>query len=387
MKALETIRAKRERLVIGLMSGTSVDGMDAALVRIEGGGAGVRLRLEHFLTVPYEPAVRAAIFALFRPESAGVDVICRANFALGELFARAALKLMHEAGIDPQSVDLIGSHGQTVWHEPVGLPWGGLAPGVSTLQIGEPAVIAERTGIITVADFRVRDIAAGGQGAPLVPYLDYCVLRSDQCSRVTQNIGGIGNATYLPAGCSAAEIIAFDTGPGNMIIDALTAALFDRPYDAEGRIAAGGTVNEALLAELLAHPYFELSPPKTTGRELFGVQFARELMSHHLPPADLIATATAFTARSIAGAYRRFLGPVAEVIVGGGGARNPTLLRMLADELPGVRVMTHEAVGINSDAKEAMAFALLANDCILGLPTNMPGATGGRPAVLGKVMY
>ncbi len=389
MKRLEDLRAKPERLVIGLMSGTSVDGIDAALVRIHGGGPGVRLRLEHFLTVPFEPVEREAVFTLFRPESAGVDVLCRANFALGELFARAALKLMVEAGIHANQVDLIGSHGQTVWHEPTGTPWGGIA-GPSTLQIGEPAVIAERTGVVTVADFRVRDIAAGGQGAPLVPYLDYCLLRSDRLNRVTQNIGGIGNATYLPAGCSALEIVAFDTGPGNMIIDALTAALFDRAYDADGRIAATGRVDEALLTELLDHPYLTQQPPKTTGRELFGVQFAQELIARTaaqpISPSDLVTTATAFTARSIADAYRRFLGPVDEVIVGGGGVRNPVLMHMLADGLPGVQVHTHEAVGINSDAKEAIAFALLANDCILGLPTNIPGATGGHPAVLGKVV-
>ncbi|HWI51864.1 MAG TPA: anhydro-N-acetylmuramic acid kinase [Symbiobacteriaceae bacterium] len=388
MKRLEEIRAKPERLVIGLMSGTSVDGIDAALVRIQGGGAGVRLHLEHFLTVPFEPAVRQAIFGLFRPETAPVDVICRANFALGEVFARAALALLADAGVRPEAVDLVGSHGQTVWHEPVGAPWGGLT-GPSTLQIGEPAVIAERTGILTVADFRVRDIAAGGQGAPLVPYLDYCVLRSESRNRVTQNIGGIGNATYLPAGCTADAIIAFDTGPGNVIIDALTAACFGRPYDAGGRIAAAGSVCRPLLAELLAHPYLPSPPPKTTGRELFGVQFARELLGRAeaaaISPTDLVATATAFTAHSIADAYRRFLGPIDEVVVGGGGARNPTLMQMLADALPGMRVMSHEAVGIDSDAKEAIAFALLANDCVLGLPTNVPGATGGRPAVLGKV--
>ncbi|HEY3366850.1 MAG TPA: anhydro-N-acetylmuramic acid kinase [Symbiobacteriaceae bacterium] len=386
MKRLEELRAKRERLVIGLMSGTSVDGIDAALVRIQGGGAGVVVHLEHFLTVPFDPTVRSAIFTLFRPETAAVDVLCRANFALGELFARAALALMAEAGVHPDQVDLIGSHGQTVWHEPAGAPWGGITV-PSTLQVGEPAVIAERTGVVTVADFRVRDIAAGGQGAPLVPYLDYCLLRSDRLNRVTQNIGGIGNATYLPAGCTAKEMVAFDTGPGNMVVDALSAALFGRPFDSDGAIAAAGRVDEPLLAELLAHPYLRQQPPKTTGRELFGVQFAQNLIARAgIRPADLVTTATAFTARSIADAYRRFLGPVNEVIVGGGGARNPTLMKMLADALPGVRVVTHEAVGINSDAKEAIAFALLANDCILGLPTNISGATGGHPAVLGKVM-
>lgn len=384
MNRVAAIAAKPERLVIGLMSGTSVDGIDAALVRIRGGGPGVSLTCEHFATYPFEPAVREAIFRLFRPETSNVVDICRMNFALGEVFAAAALRLMADAGVGPEQVDLIGSHGQTVWHEPLPVETAGIV-GRSTLQVGEPAVIADRTGVVTVADFRVRDVAGGGQGAPLVPYLDYCLLRHDQLHRATQNIGGIGNVTYLPAGCSGAEIRAFDTGPGNMIIDALCVEYFGRPFDKDGAIAASGRVDEALVAELLAHPYFTQQPPKTTGRELFGVQFARSLMGRG-EPADLVATATAFTARSIADSYRRFLGPVDEVFVGGGGARNPVLMRMLTEALPGARVETHEAVGINSDAKEAIAFALLANDCILGLPTNVAGATGGRPVIMGKVM-
>lgn len=384
MNRLPAIAAKPERLVIGLMSGTSVDGIDAALVRVRGGGPGVSLVCEHFATYPFEPAMREAIFRLFRPETSNVVDLCRMNFALGEVFASAALQLMADAGVAPDQVDLIGSHGQTVWHEPLPVETAGIL-GRSTLQVGEPAVIAERTGVVTVADFRVRDVAAGGQGAPLVPYLDYCLLRHDRLNRATQNIGGIGNVTYLPAGCSGAEIRAFDTGPGNMIIDALCAEYFGRPFDKDGQIAATGRVDEALVAELLGHPYFAQQPPKTTGRELFGVQFARSLMGR-AEPADLVATATAFTARSIADSYRRFLGPVDEVFVGGGGARNPVLMRMLSEALPGARVETHEAVGMNSDAKEAIAFALLANDCILGLPTNVSGATGGRPVVMGKVM-
>ncbi|MDB4894291.1 MAG: anmK, partial [Firmicutes bacterium] len=204
-------------------------------------------------------------------------------------------------------------------------------------------------------------------------------------NRATQNIGGIGNVTYLPAGCGVSAIRAFDTGPGNMIIDALCSEHFGVPYDDGGRIAASGQVDDALLAELMAHPYLTQEPPKSTGREVFGVQFARGLSGRSVAPADLVATATAFTARSIADQYRRFLGPVDEVIIGGGGARNPVLMQMLAAALPETRVVAHEAVGISSDAKEAIAFALLANDAILELPTNVSGATGGRPAVLGKV--
>lgn len=383
MIRLAELAARPERLVIGLMSGTSVDGIDAALVRIRGGGPGVAIQLVHFDTYPLDPAVRAAIFELFRPETSDVQKICRMNFVIGEVFARAALQLMADAGVKPEQVDLIGSHGQTVWHEPLPVEAAGIVSR-STLQIGEPSVIAERTGVPVVGDLRVRDIAAGGQGAPLVPYLDFCLLRDTRLNRATQNIGGIGNVTYLPAGGGLTDVVAFDTGPGNMIIDALCAELFGRPYDEGGQIAAAGTVDQALLQELMAHSYLAQQPPKTTGRELFGVQFARQLIGR-AAPADLVATATAFTAHSIADAYSRFLGRVDEVYVAGGGARNPVLVRMLAEALPGVRVETHEAIGMNSDAKEAIAFALLANDCVLGLPTNVPGATGGRPAVLGKV--
>lgn len=385
MNRLTALAAKPERLVLGMMSGTSVDGIDAALVRIRGGGPGVSITTEHFATYSFEPEVREAIFRLFRPETADLPSLCQMNFALGEVFAAAALKAMAEAGMKPEQVDLIGSHGQTVWHEPNPVTIAGVTSR-STLQIGEPAVIAERTGVVTVADLRVRDIAAGGQGAPLVPYLDYCLLRHATRNRATQNIGGIGNVTYLPADCGPEAIQAFDTGPGNMIIDALMSELYGRPFDKDGAVAASGQVDQGLLAELMAHPYLAERPPKTTGRELFGVQFARHLIGR-AAPADLVATATAFTAGSIADSYRRFLGPVDEVFVGGGGARNPILMRMLAEALPGVRVTDHEAVGIDSDAKEAIAFALLANDAILGLTTNISGATGGRPTILGKVMF
>jgi anhydro-N-acetylmuramic acid kinase len=383
MRSLAQIAAKDERLVIGLMSGTSVDGIDAALVRFRGGGPGVQIELLHANTFPFTPAMREAVFKLFRPETSNVQTICQMNFALGEVFAQAALSLMAEAGVTADQVDLIGSHGQTVWHEPIPVEVAGVTT-AATLQIGEPAVIAARTGVPTIADFRVRDVAAGGQGAPLIPYMDYCLLRHPTQNRALQNIGGIGNVTYVPGGGELTAVRAFDTGPGNMLIDALCQQLFDRPFDRDGAIAASGRVLPELLAELMAHPYLAAQPPKTTGRELFGLQFAKGLLGRG-EPADLVATMTAFTAHSIADAYRRFLGPVDQVVVGGGGSRNPVLMRMLQEALPGARVMDHEAIGINSDAKEAIGFALLANDALLGLVTNVTGATGGKPAVLGKV--
>lgn len=383
MRNLAQIAAKEERLVIGLMSGTSVDGIDAALVRFRGGGPGVQIELLHANTYKFTPEMRAEVFKLFRPETSNVVTICQMNFALGEVFAQAALDLMKDAGVTPDQVDLIGSHGQTVWHEPVPVEVGGIKT-AATLQIGEMAVIAARTGVPTIADFRVRDVAAGGQGAPLIPYMDYCLLRHPTQARALQNIGGIGNVTYIPAGAQLTDVRAFDTGPGNMLIDALCQHFFGQPYDKDGAIAASGKVIPELLAELMAHPYLAAQPPKTTGRELFGLQFAKGLHGRG-EPADLVATATAFTAQSIADSYRRFLGPVDQVVVGGGGSRNPVLMRMLQEALPESKVMDHEAIGINSDAKEAIGFALLANDALLGLATNVSGATGGTPAVLGKV--
>jgi anhydro-N-acetylmuramic acid kinase len=253
-------------------------------------------------------------------------------------------------------------------------------------------VIAERTGILTVGDLRVRDVAAGGHGAPLVAYADWVLLRHPRLGRCVQNLGGIGNVTYLPPGSSRAQVLAFDTGPGNMVIDALAEAASDGywRFDREGQIAAAGRVRPDLLAEWLGDPYFSREPPKTTGREHFGLQFARQAMARHppVPFPDLIATATALTARSIADAYRRFIaprGPIDEVIVGGGGARNPTLVAMLRQELGAVTVVSHEERGIDSKGKEALAIALIANDTLHGLETNITGATGGRPAVLGKI--
>jgi anhydro-N-acetylmuramic acid kinase len=392
---LIALAAKPKRLCIGLISGTSVDGVDAALVEITDKapgahevppgahevppGAAEAIRLRAFLTYPIEPDLRAEIFALFRPETGSVDRVSRANFRIGRLFAEAAVALCREAGVPLSQIDLIGSHGQTVWHDPKGSP-------PSTLQIGDGAVIAELTGCVTVSDFRVRDMAAGGEGAPLVPYADYRLLRHPVRGRAAQNIGGIANVTYLPPGCTPEQVIAFDTGPGNMIADALCQQFWGEPMDRDGRRSAAGRVIEPLLADLMAHSYLAAAPPKSTGRELFGVQFAQELARAGRPlpgshgesvirPEDLVATAVAFTARSIADAYRRFvlpLGRLDEVIVSGGGASNPTLMAMLRAELAPVPVLTLERFGLSSDAKEALAFALLAHDAVLGLPTNLP---------------
>jgi anhydro-N-acetylmuramic acid kinase len=386
MDLLQHYRDKPERLVIGLMSGTSADGIDAALCRLSGSGESLRAAVVDFACTPYAPDLRAALLALFTPE-APVGEVARMNVHLGRLFAGAALNLMRRTGLSPGDVDLIASHGQTVCH----LPAGG-----ATLQIGEPAVIAELTGLPVVADFRARDMAAGGQGAPLVPYADYVLFRDPHRTRAIQNIGGIANVTLLPAGGGIGDVLAFDTGPGNMVIDALVAALSDgaRRYDEDGAWAEQGRVSEELLDTLMAHPFLSRPPPKSTGREDFGAHFAADLLAaaraRGLSEADTVAAATAFTAASIAAAYRQFIMPqhrLDEVILGGGGSYNRALVRMLAARLSDVPLRTHEDYGISGEAKEALAFAILGNETMFGRPANVPTATGAsHTVVLGKIV-
>ncbi|MGQ9490660.1 MAG: anhydro-N-acetylmuramic acid kinase [Anaerolineae bacterium] len=381
-------------IVIGLMSGTSADGIDAALVRIEGAPPRLEWQLLAHLHVPHPPDLRAEIFACFRPETGTVDRLCRLNFALGRAFAAAALQAIAAAGLTRTEVELIGCHGQTVWHIPTG-------PDASTLQLGEAAIIAEETGIPTVSNFRTRDMAAGGQGAPLVPYVDVLLFSHPTLTRAAQNIGGIANVTYLPPLSAARDAIAFDTGPGNMLIDyaasRMTAGAWT--YDRDGTLAAQGRVDRELLAAWLAAPYFQQPPPKTTGRELFGAQFGAqawaEAEARGLADPDIVATLTALTAYSIAYSYRAFLPRLPdEVIVSGGGARNPTLVAMLRQALEEVRtggegpvrVVLSDALGLPAEAKEAVAFAMLAYESWHGRPGNLPSATGARhPVVLGSL--
>ena len=386
---LDSIAAKRTVRVAGLMSGTSADGVDCAIVDI--GPHAVDVLAFH--TFPYPRSVRAGILALSSGRAASLQDVCHLNVVVGELFASAVTTLSARSGIALASLDLIGSHGQTVCHVPRGRRFRGRRLG-STLQIGEPSVIAERTGVTTVADFRPRDMAAGGQGAPLVPYADYVLFRDPRKGRAVQNIGGIANVTYLPAGCGLGDVLAFDTGPGNMVMDRLTslATAGRSQYDAGGRLAARGAVNERLLAELMAHPFLRRRPPKSTGREEFGHHFSdavyKRAGKEGVRPLDILATATAFTARSIALAYRRHLpGGVDEVIVCGGGARNGTLVGMLREELRPALVKFTDDFGINADAKEAVSFAILARETLRGVANNVPLATGAaNGVVLGKIV-
>jgi anhydro-N-acetylmuramic acid kinase len=382
--------------VIGLMSGTSADGVDAALVEITGAPPDLRVREIAFLTQPYDDATRAAVLDLCRPD-ARLLALGRVHVLLGHRFAQAALAVIARAGLDPVDaaptpVGLIGSHGQTVYHAPGDDP-------PFTLQIGDPAVIAARTGIPTVADFRAADVAAGGQGAPLVPYPDWLMWHHPTRTRALQNIGGIANVTYLPSGSGPERVVAFDTGPGNVLIDAVAARATEGSwrYDRDGALAAQGQVDQALLASLLDHPYLRQPPPKSTGREVFGAALATSLweraQARGLPPADLVATVTAFTAASIADACRHWLpAPPDEVFLCGGGADNPALVRMIREHLARVFggaapvVRHYDETGYSSAAKEAVAFAILAYETWHRRPGNLPQVTGAsRPVILGHI--
>ena len=370
-------------LVIGLISGTSVDAIDAALVEIEREGDTLQLRVHAFLMQPFEPALHERVRGLLPPNTGSTAAVCEVNALLGEAFAQAAQAVAAQARVPITMVDLIASHGQTVYHQ--------IAPGAvrSTLQRGAAAVIGERTGCTVVADFRPRDMAAGGEGAPLVPYLDVLLFADGQTYRALQNIGVIGNVTYLPP---TGGVVAFDTGPGNVLIDEAVRLLTGGTagFDHDGRMAAAGQVDEVLLGQWLAHPYFQQSLPKSTGRELFGPAEARqhvaEAAARGLSAVDTVATLTAMTARSIAGAYHLHLGRVDEVFVAGGGVRNGTLLRMLQAAMPTTRVRTVDEAGLDAEAKEAIAFAVMGYATLHGWPGNVPAATGAsHPVVLGNI--
>ena len=345
--------------IAGVMSGTSLDGIDVAIVEV----FGRRIRTIGFLSTPYTEATRTAILAV-SDATTHTSAISRLNFQLAELYARAVLRAVRRFG----PVDLIGCHGQTVYHE-------GRS---NTLQLGEPAVLAERTGLPVVSNFRARDIAAGGQGAPLVPYVDYLLFRHPTRTRVALNIGGIANITVIPPAAGPEDVVAFDTGPGNMVIDALAREL-GQPYDRGGKIAASGRVDRALLGELLGDPYYRRKPPKSAGREQYGAAFVARLKSTGQPLPDLIATATVLTAATIAMAIGN---RSADLIISGGGVHNSQIVAHLAGFLPAVSISTSTDHGIDADAKEAIAFAVLAHETWRRKPSNLPSATGARRAVV-----
>jgi anhydro-N-acetylmuramic acid kinase len=399
-------------LAIGLMSGTSADGIDAALVALGEQDGRVRVELRAFETTPYPEEVRQALFRCF-DDVATVSEVCVLNARVGEVFADAAERVLRAAGVSAGDLSFVASHGQTVWHQvcpPCPPILGGSGPDgaqvkisappshhstpnaqrptPSTLQIGEAARIAERLRVPVVSDFRQQDIAAGGQGAPLVPYLDFLLLSDLEENRAVQNLGGIGNVTYLRAGGTADDVIGFDTGPANAMIDAAAVLASDGRLtcDLDGRLAQGGEVDAALLAELMSEPYLLQAPPKSTGRELFSARRVQALWDRGFRGASLVSTLTQFTVETVADAYRRWLGPVDAVVLGGGGARNPELVRRLREKLAPARVLFNEDFGLNSDAKEAIAFAVFGYETLRGRPSNVPSATGAaRSVIQGKV--
>ena len=376
-------------LAVGLMSGTSVDGVDAALVSIEGSGTDTVVELVHYSTRPFPPQIKKKIFEVMSPSDSSTPLLSSLHFELGEVYADAVMKVCQEADISVDELSFIGSHGQTVYHQPFQTE----NSVASTLQIGEPGVIAYRTNTQVVSNFRSMDMAAGGEGAPLVPYTEFILYRNKNDGRLLQNIGGIGNVTVLPRDCSLEDVFAFDTGPGNMVIDGLCENLFGLSFDDNGAIAAKGTVHKqaAQIWMEWEKDFFQKEPPKSTGRELFGDAFVKRIIKEFgdLPKEDLVATATYFTALTISDAYEKFVfpeHPINEVIIGGGGSYNGTLLRMMRELIPEVTILIQEDIGFSSDAKEAIAFALLANETLHGNPGNVPGATGAKnPVILGSI--
>jgi anhydro-N-acetylmuramic acid kinase len=375
---------RRGGIYVGLMSGTSLDGISAAVVRFSPEeGHCYRTELLAFQGRDYAPEQRDRLHRAMRDGSA--REYCRLAVDFGGWLADAAVAVIAEAGVPRADVRAIGSHGHTIWHE----------PGHSTWQMDAPAVIAERTGVSVVSDFRVRDVAAGGQGAPLVPIADALLFGNGKW-RALQNIGGIGNVTVVPpdAGSSLASVRAFDTGPGVCVLDAVVRTLYpELRYDEDGRIASEGRVIDSVVAELLAAPYFAAEPPKSTGRELFDAAYVERLIARcrasgsDVRDADVVATATALTASSIVDAYRRFLPePITEVLLSGGGAKNVTLRRMIAEGVAPITVRAFDERYFDGEAKEAVAFALLAHLHLEGLPGNVVGATGAKgPRILGML--
>jgi anhydro-N-acetylmuramic acid kinase len=402
----------KSMLVLGLMSGTSADGIEVALARISGAPPNLNVKLLGHTSVKFPPAVRKEILRVAEQQAISAGDLSQLNFHLGEGFADAAMSACTRFRVAPSRVDLIGTHGQTVFHQGAPVYFFGRKV-ASTLQIGEPSIIAARTGITTVGDFRPADIALGGQGAPLVPYADYLLYRHAKLGRVSLNLGGIANITVLPRAAKPARVLAFDTGPANMLIDALVAHFSGGRlrFDENARLASQGRSNAALIDELMRDPFLRLAPPKSTGREYYGQAYLQKLLilgrRHRAKPNDLIRAATIFTALSVIDALNRFVLPKAKIdqlIVSGGGAHNPLILAQLSAGLgsrthkgrvgarfsasQSIEVLPSSRLGIPEDAKEAFAFALLAYETFHQRPSNLPSATGARrPAILGKISY
>jgi anhydro-N-acetylmuramic acid kinase len=393
--ARKRTKTEKAMTVAGIMSGTSADGIDVAFVRIARGVQGPEIKLLAHHAVPFSKPLRAAVLASMDAKSVSTAELARLNWHLGIAYADAVRKTLKR---HPAKLDLVGCHGQTIYHQPSPSVHAGKKL-ACTWQIGEMAMLAAETGVPVISNFRSADMIAGGQGAPLVPLLDFVMFRHSTRGRVLQNLGGIGNLTAIPPGASLADVIAFDTGPANMVVDALTAKLFSKPYDHGGALAAEGEVLSAVLRAAMRNPFFLQQPPKSAGREQFGVYFASSFLNQCKSvggrPEEAIATATALTAQSITSAYDRFVKPLmgdapVDFFVSGGGARNKTLINMLQDSLTpfGCKVVDTGSVGLPPQAKEAVAFALLAYETWHRRPGNVPAATGAnRLAILGDITY
>ena len=378
-----------KKLAVGIMSGTSLDGIDILITEIEGTSTRTKVNPIAFRTYPFEPLLLNKIKKAFHQDSSSPELLCSLNFELGEAFANAVKRLVKEENLKMDDIDFIASHGQTIFH--IAEESEGLVK--SSLQLDEGAVIANLCNVTTVSNFRASDITAGGQGAPLVPYADFIMFSSPIMNRAIHNIGGIANQTVLPKGSKIDDVFAFDSGPGNMMIDYATKELFNKPFDQDGRIARSGKIIPDMIYELLSHPYLKKIPPKSTGRELFGDQYTENIIKkyHNYPKADIIKTLTYFTAKTIINSYKDFVLQkvnLDEIIFCGGGSYNTYLLEMIAQELPEIKIMRLEDLGYGSASKEALAFVILANETLNLQPSNVKSATGAsRHVILGQVNY
>src|SRR5699024_3787720 len=372
-----------EKLVVGIMSGTSLDGVDASLLKIKGSGLQTKIKILKSISIPYSERIKQEILEVMDKNKSNIEKVTNLNFKLGYLFSESVFEVCNKANIEISDINFIGSHGQTVYH----IPLSDEHSIASTLQIGEPSIIAHETNKTVVSNFRPMDMASGGEGAPLIPYVDWLLFNNNKQGRIMQNIGGIGNCTVLEKNASTDSILAFDTGPGNMIIDSLCRKLYNKPYDENGNIAKTGQVHSNIVFELMEDMYFKTSPPKTTGREKFGEYFVENFIHKysHVEKKDLITRVTYFTAYSISTAYQQYVFPyydISEIIVSGGGANNTTLISMIKQLLPDKFVTTLDRYEITTDEKEAVGFALLANETLHQKKTNVPYSTGAKKLVI-----
>jgi len=388
MDELFNLHNQSARRVVGLMSGTSLDGVDAVLAHIEGSGHDLDLEQEAFVHVPYPDPLRSLLHRNSTPDSSSVRNLARLNVRLASIYAEAVGRVLGEAGRNRDALDLVGSHGQTVHHLPEPADCAGEEVR-ATLQIGNPSTLANRLGVPVVGDFRSADLALGGQGAPLVPYFDYVTCTAPDEDRGLLNLGGISNLTVLPANGAPEEVRAFDTGPANMVIDALAERLFDVPFDRDGHHAAAGTPDHDLLADLLEGGFFRREPPKSTGREDFGAEYVDRLLgaarSRSLDAEDTMATATLLTAASVYQAYAQYIRPeqtLDVLVASGGGVHNNTLMEMLGEAFSPIPVHSAAAFGLDADAKEALCFSVLAHETVNGVPTSLPSVTGASTSTL-----